>query len=273
MAPNSCSNNRSRVQLMIYLVGGNGFVGSAYARHFKELGLTFQIITRDNAANFNGTKCDVLLNANGNSKKFLADKSPMDEFDASVRSVAETIDRFKPEYYIHLSTGDVYPETTPTTTDEDQSLDPSRMSRYGLHKYMAETLVRGTQKNWLIIRMGGFVGKSLKKNAIFDMLTGNTVWLSPKSRLQFINTDHAAKIVWSIASRRPSNQIVNLGGDGTVLLADIHSRCRSRSQFMVDAPQIYYELSTKRLSKLYGKPLPSSEDDVMSHVNGSLEPQ
>ncbi len=256
---------------MIYLVGGNGFVGSAYARHFKELGLTFQSITRENAAEFHGTKCDVLLNANGNSKKFLADNSPLEEFDASVRSVAETICRFQSEYYIHLSTGDVYPETTPSTTDEDQPLDPSRMSRYGLHKYMAETLVRGTQKNWLIVRMGGFVGTGLKKNAIFDMLSGNAVWLTSSSRLQFINTDHAAKIIWSIASRRPPNQIVNLGGAGTVLLADLHSQCRSRSQFRADAKQVHYELSTRRLSKLYGKSLPSSEDDVMSYVNASMD--
>jgi nucleoside-diphosphate-sugar epimerase len=258
---------------LIYLVGGNGFVGSAYARLFKKLGAPFQVITRDNAADFYGTRCDVLLNANGNSKKFLADNSPLEEFDASVRSVAETIERFKPEYCIHLSTGDVYPETSPNTTDEEQHLDPSRMSRYGLHKYLAETLVRGTQKNWLIVRMGGFVGAGLKKNAIFDMLTGNAVWLSPSSRLQFINTDKAASIIWSIASRRPSNQVLNLGGSGTVRLADIHSWCRSTSQFKPDAKLVNYELSTERLAKLYGGSLPSSEEEVMSFVNSAMDAQ
>lgn len=252
---------------MIYLIGGNGFVGSAYARLFTKLGLAYRVITRDNAADFYGTSCDVLINANGNSKKYLADKQPLDDFDASVRSVAKTIEVFNPEYYVHLSTGDVYSETTLDKSDERRVLDPSSMSRYGLHKYMSEMLVQGTQKRWLIVRMGGFVGPGLKKNAIFDLMSGDPIWLTPSSRLQFINTDNAADIIWTVITRRPDNQIINLGGQGTVLLSDVHALVSSKSQFRVDAKQVTYELSTDRITKLYGMSLPSTADEVMTFVN------
>ena len=44
-------------------------------------------IGRDNYQKFRGQSCDLLINANGNSKKFLADDDPAAEFDASVASV------------------------------------------------------------------------------------------------------------------------------------------------------------------------------------------
>jgi nucleoside-diphosphate-sugar epimerase len=248
---------------MILLVGGNGFVGSAYARLFNQLGLLYEVVTRTNAATFRYSQCDVLINANGNSKKFLADREPLAEFDASVRSVAETVEWFKPSLYVHLSTGDVYPDqSSPLVTQEDQSIDVTRISRYGLHKYVAEQIVQGTQERWLIFRMGGFVGPGLKKNAIFDMMRGDPVWLAPSSRLQFINIDHAAEIVWTIATNSSTNQIINLGAAGTVHLGDLHARVCCASEFRPGAPEIVYELSTEKLRQLYGKPLPHSLDEV-----------
>jgi nucleoside-diphosphate-sugar epimerase len=259
---------------MILIVGGNGFVGSAYCRLFERRGIPFQVVTRANARELAGTPCDVLINANGNSKKFLADREPLNEFDASVRSVAETIELFKPDYYVHLSTGDVYPDTTsPAATSEDQVIDPARLSRYGLHKYMAEMLVRGTQKSWLIVRMGGFVGPGLKKNAIFDMMHGDPVWLAPESELQFIHTDHAAAAIWSAVEKRPPNQIVNLGGQGTVHLGELHARMGSRSQFKDDARRVVYELDVSRLAALSGPPLPRSADDVLAYVDAAAAQQ
>ena len=54
---------------MIYVLGGKGFVGSAYGRLFSNLGEEYEIITKSNFENFRGTSCDFLINANGNSKK------------------------------------------------------------------------------------------------------------------------------------------------------------------------------------------------------------
>ena len=76
---------------MIGIIGGNGFVGSAFVRHCQRVGLAHVVIDRENYAAMVGRKWDVLVNANGNSKKFLASEKPLEEFDASVRSVPQEL--------------------------------------------------------------------------------------------------------------------------------------------------------------------------------------
>jgi nucleoside-diphosphate-sugar epimerase len=257
-----CRQGR-RTEAVIYIVGGNGFVGSAYARLMAARGLPHQVVTRENYDSLRGTSCDVLINANGNSKKFLATREPLNEFDQSVRSVARSLEDFRCGIYVFLSTGDVYPDqSSPAVTREDQPIDPARQSRYGLHKCLAEQLVRSTQPNWLILRMGGFVGPGLRKNAIYDMLTGGPVWLSPQSELQFISTDRAAHLVWNLIARDVRNEIVNLGARGTVNLGALHKKIGSASQFMPDAPTVRFELSLEKLAGLADGIMPSSEAEM-----------
>jgi nucleoside-diphosphate-sugar epimerase len=254
---------------MIYLVGGNGFVGSAFARLFAARGLEFRIIGRDDFEDYRGTSCEVLINANGNSKKYLADREPMTDFDLSVRSVAKTIEAFRCGIYALLSTGDVYADQSrPELTREDQAIDPVRQGRYGLHKMLAETLVCATQTRWLILRMGGLVGPGLKKNAIYDMLAGTPVWLSAESELQFLSTDRAAQLVWRLVERGVAGEIVNLGAMGLVRLADLHRRIGSTSPFRCGAPTVRYELSLEKLAMLAGEPLPESRLQVESFLTG-----
>jgi nucleoside-diphosphate-sugar epimerase len=151
-------------------------------------------------------------------------------------------------------------------TREDQTIDPAGQSRYGLHKSLAEQLVRGGDAQWLVMRMGGFVGPGLKKNAIYDMLTGGTVWLSPQSELQFISTDRAADLVWQLVENGVRNQIINLGAVGMVNLGALHSRLASRSAFQPEAPTIRYEVALDKLTALSGAALPRSEDEVNAFV-------
>ncbi|CAO3363667.1 NAD-dependent epimerase/dehydratase family protein [Azospirillum palustre] len=260
---------------LIYLIGGNGFVGSAYRRLFAARGMDCVLVGRDDIERLRGTRCDVLINANGNSKKFLADRDPLFDFDASVRSVMESLVAFDAGSYVFLSSGDVYPDpSSPETTGEDQAIDLARVSRYGLHKHLAEQLVMASRRPWLVLRMGGFVGPGLKKNAVYDMLNGDPVWLSPESRLQFIHTDHAADLVWRLVERGVRNEVVNLGAEGLVHLGDLHREIGGEiggemgagSVFREDAAVVRYELSLEKLRRLSGTSLPSSMDDVRRFV-------
>lgn len=248
---------------MIYILGGAGFVGSAYARLMQKLGEPFTVITRANYAALRGSACEVLINANGNSRKFMAARDPLGDFDASVRSVAASLEDFKADRYVFLSSGDVYPDTTSAeATREDVPIDLARVSRYGLHKYLAEQLVRAVHPDWLVVRMGGFVGPGLKKNAIFDMLCGDPVWLSPDSALQFISTDAAAGLVWGLVRAGVRGEVVNLGAEGLLNVGAFHRAIGSTSVFRPDAPTVCYELSLERLRRLSGAPLPRSEPCV-----------
>jgi nucleoside-diphosphate-sugar epimerase len=252
---------------MIYIIGGNGFVGSAFGRLFVSKGIPHRVIDRDNYHIFRDEPCDVLINANGNSKKFLADLHPVAEFDASVRSVIESLTSFRFGHYVYLSSGDVYPDQDdPFSTLENQPIEVERQSRYGLHKHIAEQIVRRYAQSWLIMRMGGFVGPNLKKNAIFDMLSGSPLWLTPDSELQFIHADSAAEIVWELVRKQVSNEVVNLGASGVVNLGHLHSRLRSMSEFRDDARKVRFELSLDKLSSLLGRTPPKSEQEVARFI-------
>jgi nucleoside-diphosphate-sugar epimerase len=250
---------------VIYVLGGAGFVGQAYVRLLRARGLPVTAVTRDNYGSLRGTACAVLVNANGNSSKPLAARDPLGDFDASARSVAASLEDFRAERYVFLSSGEVYPEThAPEATREDQPIDPARLTRYGLHKLLAEQLVRGVHRRWLVVRMGGFVGPGLRKNAVFDVLTGAPVWLSPASALQFIDTDEAAALVWEgLVERGVEGEVVNLGAEGVLELGAFHRAVGSASAFRPGAPTLRHELSLDRLRALAGAPLPRTEDCVM----------
>src|SRR5262249_17783314 len=84
---------------MIFLIGGNGFVGSAFERWCQAQGVPHAILSRQTYDEFRGKKCTVLVNANGNSKKFLPVQEPLSDFDLSVRSVRASLVDFKYDLY------------------------------------------------------------------------------------------------------------------------------------------------------------------------------
>jgi len=252
----------------IFILGGDGFVGSAYVRLFKSLGLPFQVITRQNYQEMKGRRCAVFINANGNSSKPAAVRDPVWDFDTSTRSVVHSLSDFPADRYVMLSSGSVYPQTTsPDLTREDQRIDLSRLSRYGLHKILAEQAVQGIHKSWIVMRMGNFIGPGLKKNSIYDIVTGSQVWLAPQSELQFINTDDAAKIVWALIGKGVQQEIINLGGQGVVRLSDVYAYAKSASQFSPSAAQHRFELSLDKLRGLSGAELPRSCESVFAFVD------
>jgi len=252
--------------MKVFLIGGTGLVGSAYARLFTASGIEHHIITRANYAEYVGQECDVLVNANGNSSKVLATREPITDFDASVRSGRLSLEDFRARKYVFLSSGDVYPrQETPDVTHEDQPLPVSGMSGYGFHKFIAESMVRQLHPDWIVMRMGGFVGPGLKKNAIFDMLNDMPVWLKPESELQFISTDTAARLVWRLVERGVGNETVNLGALGRCHIGAVHKRLKSGSPFQPEARAVTYELDLTKLARLAGD-LPSANDEISAFL-------
>jgi nucleoside-diphosphate-sugar epimerase len=234
----------------VFLLGGNGFVGSAYQRWLETIGTDFVVLDRHNYGDFIGYECDILINANGNSKKFLAKDDPKGEFQASVVSVRNSLVDFKFNKYIYLSTSDVYPDCSrPHLTREDATLNVAEQGPYGFHKYLAELCVQHGAKTWLIIRQGGFVGKGMKKNAVFDVLHGEKLWVHPDSRFQFINTDDSARLVMELIDLGIFNQVLNLTATGTISVLEIMNLAGRSVPYEPSAKPVCYEVSTEKASQ------------------------
>ncbi len=252
--------------MRVIIIGGNGFVGSAYQRFCEKNAIDYLVINRENYQDYIDTKGDVLINANGNSKKFLATQQPLVDFDASVRSVRQSLIDFPCDKYVFLSSCDVYSDCSSyESTKEDVIIDISQQSPYGFHKYLAELCVKHCSDNWLIFRMGGFVGENLQKNAIFDLLWGDRLWLHPESKLQYINTDIAAMKVMEIIDKGYSQEIFNLCGNGVIELQEVLNLTNRQVEINTETKPVHYEVNIDKIQSVVD--IPSTRQAVIDFVN------
>ena len=254
---------------MIFIMGGYGFVGSAFVRACKHRRLPYKVITRENYSSFVGKRCDVLINANGNSKKYFAQIDPVGEFDASVRSVRSSLVDFEFDRYVYLSSCDVYPDCgSPEITSENTAINVREQSSYGFHKLIAEQCVMHDASSWLVIRLGGLVGPRMRKNPIYDILKHKPLWLDPASELQFIHTGDVAAIVLQLISAGFMNEIFNLCGEGLIRLEEIIDEVGCPVQLRLGSPVVRYDVNMDKLSEIM--PVPDTRTTVLQFIGQEL---
>ena len=247
---------------MIFILGGKGFVGSAFARYCVQHGIEHADISRENYGDYRGRRCEFFVNANGNSRKFRAQERPLDEFDESVRSVRASLVDFHADCYVYLSSCDVYADcSSPQVTAEDSRVDVVAQSPYGFHKYLAEQCVRHAAGRWLVLRLGGLVGPEMKKNAIFDILRGCPLRLDPKSELQYLSTDDAARLAFELFDRRLHGQIFNVCGQGVISLQDVVDAVGHRVEVLPESRRVRYSVAVEKLARLV--PIPETRATVL----------
>jgi nucleoside-diphosphate-sugar epimerase len=255
----------------LVVLGGSGFVGSAVVAAARQRGIDALAVSRANYAEARGMSCDVLVNANGNSKKYLAAEDPAGEFELSVSSVMRSLADFRPGLYVHLSSIDVYPDHYPPDLNRETcDIRPERLSAYGFHKYLAELLVRRHAARWLILRMGGFVGPGLRKNSIYDLLKARPLRVHADSEYQYLHTSTLGNVVFDLVDRGGHGEIFNAAGAGTVRLSEVASwipGCDPRTHGE-NPPLERYEVDTAKLGGLL--PLPSTRDTVRRFVADAL---
>jgi len=264
-------NTSSQAKLSCAILGAKGFVGSAIVREASSRGYKVTPIDLEDYAAAKGKSFDLLINANGNSKKFLAAKDPAMEFDLSVRSVMKSLQDFEIKQYVHLSTIDVYPNhEDPAMNTEDTSIDLSALSPYGLHKYMAEQLIRYYGPEWKIVRMGGFVGPNLWKNSIYDLLTGKTLRVHPDSSYQYLHTSDLARLLFILIEQEAPFQTWNISGKGLVSLSEVASWIPNVKlpDDTSSLPLQRYEVNVSRIQKAVD--LPETKETVKRFVENVL---
>lgn len=202
----------------VTVIGAEGFVGSAFCAYLSgRSGLAIQRVTRQNYADVAGRRSDVAIDCSGNSRKYLAEEVPVEEFGLSVTQRLRTLLDFPAALQVHVSSVDVYSALdSPETTREDSLIDLSRTSHYGFHKLVAEDVVRHYAPRWLILRPAGMVGPGLRKNPVYDVLHGQALRIHPDSQYQFMDTRDLARIAWGLVDRGASGEVFNLCGEGLI---------------------------------------------------------
>jgi nucleoside-diphosphate-sugar epimerase len=248
------------------IIGGRGFVGSAIASAVSEAGWAVSIADRQTYNSYLGQEFDLIINANGNAKKYLANQNPHADFEASLRSVALSLNDFQCQKYIYISTIDVYEDTTSElTTLESAQINPMNLDTYGFHKRLAELVVMRKAKSWHIFRLGQMVGPGLVKGPIFDLITGQPIRITLDSEFPFLNTKSMANAIMQLNERAPDNQIFNVCGVESVAFRQLTEHFPYLQATISHAArrQVYRINTDKALAFC---DLPHSQDEIASFL-------
>ena len=249
------------------VIGAHGFIGSAIVAEAQQRGYAVTAVDRDNYEAQRGASATLLINANGNSRKFIDERDPAQGFELSVSSVLNALLDFKFDQYIQISSGAIYPrEDNPKHNREATPLQPAGMSPYGFHKWLAEQLVRHHAPRHLIVRLGGVVGPRLRKNALFDLLTGNPWFVHPDSEFQYMDTRDLARALFTLhESQLPAGTLLNLSARGTISVRRMAEIANvSIPESALACPQLRAELNVERAASLL--PLPSTEETIRRFI-------
>ena len=242
----------------VAILGGNGLLGGDLAMFFKDVAEVIPIDT-DNYDAHRGEAFDIFVNANGNSRRFWADEHPLEDFDASTRSVYCTFMDFKAKKYIYISSSDVYPDhSTPRMTDEGQEIEFRNLTPYGFHKYLAEQIVKNHAKDFIILRSSMMLGTKLRKGPIFDILNGTPLFITKDTRLQMISTRVVADAIVALLRANVSREVFNMGGVGVIDFKEIESISSRTVQIAPEAKRQEYEMNVEKISRII--PLKASRE-------------
>lgn len=235
----------------IGILGGEGLLGSDLVK-FLSKNHKIDTITKESYAKKKGTEYKILINANGNSKRFWANQNPKKDFFLSTASVVNSIFDFPCSIYIYISSSDVYENhTAPQFTKENQIIDPNNLSLYGFNKYMSELVVKKYKAGFLILRSSMILGTNLKKGPFYDIFHNKPLFITPNTRLQIITTRAVAEIIEILLKRSIISKTLNIGGSGTFSFKKICRYIKREFQISKEAKKQIYEMNVKKIGRLY----------------------
>lgn len=249
----------------IAILGAGGLLGADLAE-FLSGQCDVRAITRENYSEAKGERFDVLINANGNSKRFWANAHPAEDFELSTLSVMKSLFDFRFGKYVYISSPDTYEDpSSPATTREDAPCDTQKLSAYGFHKRLSEKLVRHYAPDFIILRPASILGSGLKKGVVRDILDGTELFVTADSRIQFITTGALAEIIAILLRKNVSGEAFNAGGVGAVTPRRAAELAGRPLRIRADAAAQNYETDTAKIRTIYGD-LKTSEEYVEAFV-------
>ena len=226
--------------------------------------LRYEIVDRQNYLKLKNIECDLFINAAGSSDKPLSKKEPMFDFQSNVYEVSKSLLDFKFKKYILCSSCEVYPDCSNNKlTKENVDITIQEQSTYGFHKYLGELIVKHYALSWLIFRLGGMVGKGLRKNPIFDIVEGGKLFVDPSSEFQYLLTDDVAKIIFNIVDKKIENEIFNLCGSGIIKLEEIIGN--NTLNVEDPSPILKYNVNLDKIKKIHD--IPFSRETVLKFTS------
>lgn len=148
------------------LIGHTGFVGSNLARQ-GSFAATFN---SRNIEAIRGGRFGAVVCAGVSAVKWLANKEPEADWQG-IRRLMDCLGDVTAEHFTLISTIDVYRD--PVGLTERDAPPTEGLHPYGRHRLALEAFVAERFPSHAIVRLPALFGSGLKKNALFDLMTGN----------------------------------------------------------------------------------------------------
>lgn len=190
------------------LLGYTGFVGGTLLqqRAFDDL------YNSKNIEQLAGRSYDLVVCAAAPGVKWKANKEPEQDL-ASIHRLMAPFESVRCRKVVLISTVDVYPD--PVACDEATPIDRSAGGAYGRNRLLLEDFL-AARFDTLVVRLPGLFGKGLRKNALYDILTGNRVdQIVPNARFQFYDMQHVWRDVQT--AERAGLRLVNFAVEPTTM--------------------------------------------------------
>jgi len=223
----------------ICVLGYNGFIGSNVLEVLKQ---NFSVNESD--------KYDFLVNCAGFSKMYEGNKNP-DKMRNVEDSILEKINGISFDKIIHLST--IYIEVYPQDV-------------YSRIKVEMEDKILSKYENATVLRLGGVLGKGLKKNVVFDLITNGPLYVTSDSFYNYISAYEIANII-SYLINNPIAGIINVGSSKSISVADIANILKKNPIYGNKKETINFDIS--RLQHFYK--VGSSREYVEEFYNKTLQ--
>lgn len=172
----------------VVVIGAGGFLGGFLAARWERAGHAVIRIGRDDPL---PAEADLVVDCNGDGRRFWANQNPAASFAANVTPVMARAASIRHRLYVLASTVDIYGRgrESQATSAETATIDPAQLDIYGFHKYLAEQVVARHAESFLILRLGTLIGPGLRKNPVFDALNGQPIRQTLDSTLHLLHLD------------------------------------------------------------------------------------
>lgn len=181
--------------MQIAVIGGHGFIGNALSTYLSGVGHVCSRIGRSDP--LPKGPVDVLLDCNGEGRRFWANENPEENYVRSVASVEARLNAVSCDVYVYLSTVDVYGDGRGKSalSREDSEVDLDAIDTYGRHKALAEKMVLDHAARPLVIRCATLIGPGLRKNPVFDLLNDQPLRMTAESTLSLLHTSTLGRAI------------------------------------------------------------------------------
>lgn len=236
-----------------FVLGGDGLVGSSIVHSLKAQNYEVESIDFHNYNQFINKKCDIFINANGNTYRYKANLDPLWDYSASVESVIRSLKDFNFSDYIYISTIDVYDNLFDLRyNNENTQINSLQLDYYGFHKWLSERIISKYCPRFIILRLGTVLGNNLIKGPIYDLYYNKTIFMSEKSQLTFIDTNTLCNVLMLLIENEINNDIFNITGTGYVNVGELISLFFPESLPDKDHEHVLhrYNINTKKINQL-----------------------